>query len=88
MQATLTTAYQESAVAESIAVRYISDKVFSKNNLDDARHVAYTVYYRADIIASYNFSHIVRFLTITKLQAANLVLGFQTPEIRSPEELL
>ena len=60
----------------------------SPNNLDDARHVAYAVYYSADIIASYNFSHIVRISTITQLQSVNLGLGFRTPEIRSPEELL
>ena len=34
------------------------------------------------------FSHIVRLSTISLLQKVNLDLGFQTPQIRSPEELL
>lgn len=80
--------YQESSDAESLAGVYIAEGVFTKNNLDDARHVAYAVYYGADIIASYNFNHIVRISTITQLQSVNMDLGFRTPEIRSPEELL
>ena len=80
--------YEESPDAEDLARVYIARGVFTKNNLDDARHVSYAVYYSADIIASYNFSHIVRISTITQLQSVNLGLGFRTPEIRSPEELL
>lgn len=61
--------------------------VFTKSNRQDARHIAYAVYNDMDIIASYNFRHIVRLSTIKKLQSANLILGYHTPEIRSPLEL-
>lgn len=81
------TLFQETANAEELAKSYIEQKVFTKFNREDARHTAYAVYYGVDIIASYNFTHIVRLSTINKLRAANLLLGFRTPEIRSPEEL-
>ncbi|MFH1713447.1 MAG: hypothetical protein ABH896_04690 [Candidatus Jacksonbacteria bacterium] len=82
------TFFQETPGAEKLAIDYIKQqRVFTKTNREDARHVAYAVYYGVDIIVSYNFSHIVRLSTIKKLQAANLILGYQTPEIRSPEEI-
>lgn len=81
------TLFQNTAEAEELAKYYIKGNVFTKTNREDARHVAYAVYYRVDIIASYNFTHIVKFSTIKKLQAVNLLLGFPTPEIRSPEEI-
>jgi len=73
--------------SENLAKHYIQQNVFTKVNREDARHVAYAVFYRINIIASYNFSHIVRLSTIKKLQVVNLVLGYLTPEIRSPEEI-
>lgn len=81
------TLFQATPEAEKLAQDYIKQGVFTKTNREDARHVAYAVYYGVDIIASYNFSHIVRLSTIKKLQAANLILGYRTPEIRSPEEI-
>lgn len=79
--------FQETPDAEKLAQDYIKQAVFTKANREDARHVAYAVYYGIDIIASYNFTHIVKLSTIKKLQAANLILGYRTPEIRSPEEI-
>jgi len=78
---------QESSEAEELAKTYIKKQIFSKSNREDARHTAYAVYYGVNILASYNFSHIVRLSTINKLRAENLILGYQTPEIRSPEEI-
>ena len=77
----------KSTMAEELARSYIKQNIFTKTNHADARHVAYAVYYRADIVASYNFKHIVKISTIKKLQALNLILGFQMPEIRSPEAI-
>lgn len=79
--------FQNTPEAEKLAQNYIKQNIFTKFNREDARHVAYAVYYGVDIIASYNFKHIVKLSTIKKLQAVNLILGFHTPEIRSPEEI-
>lgn len=81
------TFFQKTPDAEKLAIDYIKQGVFTRTTREDARHVAYAVYYGVDIIVSYNFSHIVRLSTIKKLQAANLILGYPTPEIRSPEEI-
>jgi len=79
--------FQNTPEAEKLAENYIKHQIFTKTNRDDARHVGYAVYYQIDIIVSYNFTHIVRLKTIQKLQGVNLLLGFKTPEIRSPEGL-
>ncbi|MDA2922860.1 hypothetical protein MYX07_06380, partial [Patescibacteria group bacterium AH-259-L07] len=49
--------FQETPEAEKLAREYIKRGVFTKVNREDARHVAYAVYYGVDIITSYNFSH-------------------------------
>lgn len=79
--------FQNTAKAEELARDYIRQGVFSAQNREDARHIAYSVFYGVDIVASYNFKHIVKLSAIKKLQVANLTLGFHTPEIRSPEEI-
>lgn len=79
--------FPQNPAAEALVRHYIKQKVFAKRNHADARHLAYAVYHAVDIVVSYNFKHIVKLSVIKKLQSANLLLGFKTPEIRSPEEI-
>ena len=41
-----------------------------------------------DALVSFNFKHIVKFKTKVEVKAANLILGYHTPMIITPEELL
>jgi hypothetical protein len=44
-------------------------------------------YYGVDIVASWNFKHIVRYEKIVKFNAVNLELGYHQIAIHSPREI-
>jgi hypothetical protein len=41
-----------------------------------------------DFLVSYNYEHIVKIKTIDKVTGVNLLLGYPTPRIVIPEEVL
>lgn len=45
--------------AVNLANAYISEKVVGKTSLQDCRHIAMATIYKADVLASWNFKHIV-----------------------------
>ena len=55
-------------------------------NVTHARHVAMVSVYRADVLLSWNFKHIVHLDEIRKFNGVNLRLGYPIVEIRSPKE--
>jgi predicted nucleic acid-binding protein len=67
---------------------YLSAGVVGKNSLDDAHHVALATVYKADLIVSWNFKHIVHYDKIRGFNSVNLREGYQTIEIRSPQEVI
>jgi predicted nucleic acid-binding protein len=54
---------------------------------DDARHVAFATASRADLIASWNFKHIVHFDRIRLFNAVNMEMGYRPIDIRSPKQI-
>ncbi len=56
--------------------------------LDDARHIAVATMVGADIVASWNFKHIVHFEKIMGFEGINLLRGHKSPRIHSPRELI
>jgi len=71
-----------------IADLYINRRIIPERYYNDAVHIAYATYYDIEFLASYNFRHIVKLKTKVEVPAANLVLGYRTPNIISPEELI
>lgn len=67
---------------------YINRGVIPAENRDDALHVAVSSVYEVDFLVSYNFEHIVKIKTIDKITAINLLLGYKTPRIVIPEEVI
>ena len=55
---------------------------------EDAHHVALATIARADVIASWNFAHIVNFKKIRLFNAVNLREGYPLIDIRSPSEVV
>jgi hypothetical protein len=51
-------------------------------------HIALATIYKADVLASWNFKHIVNLERIKGYNGVNLNCGYSTVEIRSPRELL
>jgi len=43
---------------------------------------------RADVIASWNFRHIVHLDKIRRFNAVNMIHGYPAVEIRSPKEIV
>ncbi len=74
--------------AADLANRYITENVVGKTSLTDCRHIALATLSRADVLASWNFKHIVNLQRIKGYNSVNLRLGCQLLEIRSPKDLV
>ena len=74
--------------AEELADKYIAERVVGQTSLDDCRHIALATIYKVDILASWNFRHIVNLTRIKGYNAVNLKNGYQTLEIRNPKDLI
>ena len=71
-----------------LASKYISEKVVGKTSLDDCIHIATATIYKADILVSWNFKHIVNVYRIRGYNSINIRSNYQPLEIRSPKEIL
>lgn len=71
-----------------LADRYISEKVVGQTSLEDCRHIALATVNRVDVLASWNFKHIVNLERIKGYNSVNLKNGYPTIEIRTPQELV
>ena len=71
-----------------LANRYIAEKVVGKTSLEDCRHIALATINKVDVLASWNFKHIVNLDKIKGYNSVNLKLGYQMIEIRSPKDLI
>ena len=71
-----------------LADKYITEKVVGKTSLEDCRHIALATINRVDVLASWNFKHIVNLDRIKGYNSVNLRLGYPTIEIRTPQELV
>ena len=67
---------------------YISEKVVGKTSLEDCRHIALATIHKVDVLASWNFKHIVNLDKIKGYNSVNLRMGYQMIEIRSPKDLI
>lgn len=82
---TITKASQK---AYSLARKYISEGVLGVESRLDALHVATASLQGADMIASWNFKHMVNAGKIDLFNAINNHMGYRTIKIRSPREIL
>lgn len=67
---------------------YMEAGILSPSSENDAHHVALATIARADVIASWNFAHIVNFKKIRLFNAVNLREGYPLIDIRSPSEVV
>ena len=74
--------------AIELADTYIKEKVVGRTSVEDCRHIALATISRVDVLASWNFKHIVNLDRIKGYNSVNLKLGFQMIEIRSPKDLV
>ncbi len=74
--------------ALQLADTYIEEKVVGKTSIEDCRHIALATIYKVDVLASWNFKHIVNLDRIKGYNSVNLRLGYAMIEIRSPKDLI
>ncbi len=74
--------------AIQLADTYITEKVVGKTSLEDCRHIALATINKVDVLASWNFKHIVNLDRIKGYNSVNLRLGYSIIEIRSPKDLV
>ena len=74
--------------ARELADKYIVDNVVGRTSYDDCCHIALATIQRVDVLASWNFKHIVNLVRIRGYNGVNLKNGYSTIEIRNPKELI
>lgn len=74
--------------AINLADTYIHEKVVGKTSIEDCRHIALATINKVDVLASWNFKHIVNLDRIKGYNSVNLRLGYSMIEIRSPKDLV
>lgn len=71
-----------------LAGHYIAEGAVGKGSLADAQHIAAATISRVDVIASWNFKHIVNLRRIQLYNAVNLKHGYAFVDIRTPREIV
>lgn len=74
--------------AIKLADEYISGGALTDKSYSDALHIAIATLNNAEVLASWNFKHIVNLNRIRIYNSINLRLGYRLLEIRSPREIL
>jgi len=72
----------------SLATKYVEEKVVGETSFDDCIHIATATFYRADILVSWNFKHIVHVYRIRGYNSINIRTNYPPLEIRSPKEII
>ena len=74
--------------AITLADKYTNEKVVGKTSLEDCRHIALATVHKVDVLAIWNFKHIVNLDRIKGYNSVNMRLGYSIIEIRSPKDLV
>jgi predicted nucleic acid-binding protein len=73
--------------SRELAEKYILEKVVGKTSRADCQHIALATINKADVLASWNFKHIVNLERIRGYNSVNFREGYQMIEIRTPKEI-
>ena len=71
-----------------LAETYISEGALTNKSYNDALHIALATINNSDVLASWNFKHIVNLDRIRIYNSINFRLGYKMIEIRTPREIL
>ena len=72
---------------EFLAEQYIKAKAVTRKYYEDALHIANATIHKVDVVASWNFKHLVNLDRIRKYNAVNLKEGYSFVDIRTPREI-
>ena len=71
-----------------LAETYINEGALTNKSYNDALHIALATINNADVLASWNFKHIVNINRIKIYNSINIKLGYNLIDIRTPREIL
>jgi len=71
-----------------LAAEYLAENVVGQTSMDDCIHIATATVHKIDILVSWNFKHIVNIHRIRGYNAINIKKGYQSIDIRSPNNLI
>ena len=74
--------------SRNLAELYLMEGAVSGKYFEDALHIAISTINQVNVLASWNFEHIVNLDRIRLYNAVNLKNGFSMLEIRTPREIL
>jgi len=74
--------------AVNLANQYLQENVVGQTSISDCRHIAIATLNNADILASWNFKHIVNVARIRGYNSVNYKYGHKILEIRTPREII
>jgi predicted nucleic acid-binding protein len=74
--------------SRELADKYITEKAVARKFYEDALHIAIATTNQVNVLASWNFKHIVNLDRIRMYNSVNLKNGFSILEIRTPREIL
>ena len=77
----------DSGAAEELAQAYVEAGAISVSSRADAAHVALATLSRADVLASWNFKHMVNWRRIRSYNEVNRERGRDSIDIRTPREV-
>ena len=73
---------------KDLAEKYVKEKIVTEKFRTDALHIAIATNNKVDVLASWNFKHIVNLSRIRQYNSVNLKYGNFMIEIRSPMEIV
>lgn len=73
--------------ARQLANKYMDEKIVGRTSKADCQHIAMATLAKADVLVSWNFKHIVNLDRIRGYNGINLLMGYNTIEIRTPKEI-
>jgi phosphopantetheine adenylyltransferase len=73
---------------KKLADLYINENAITTKFYEDALHIAISTINQVNVLASWNFKHIVNLYRIRLYNAVNLKHGYSLLEIRTPREIL
>jgi hypothetical protein len=72
----------------ALASKYVLQGTIPDRYIMDARHLAVAVVAGEDVVVSWNLRHLVKLKTRREVNAVNLLNGYRTIEIVTPEEMI
>ncbi len=74
--------------AQELGQIYVDEKVVGQTSIEDCYHIAMATINNVDVLASWNFKHIVNFTRIKGYNSVNIKNGYNLLEIRNPKDLI